>query len=300
MNEIFRLTGIVSRAVAVPGTSASSSVRPRLADTVVLGMPQLCMNGLSETWLLKELGHRHWFMLANAAGMSVPDFRDKTGEPVYAAFCAISITGGDLGSARENDLLGMTSSLVRLSRTQIGSQHSLTIDGRPIGFVEMVSTFVVRDSGGGNHNVVRVAVDGLPPAPLELQRGGIAAIAAAFRAGRGTRHFGFDCNSNDTVARFEFDPCPNQDFNGAGFLYFTSFVAFVDRAEWMFDRDNALMATTVRRDVFFTGNVDPGESVCVAVIERRATSNGFSHHCCLTRCSDGIVLAYAFTEKQFV
>jgi hypothetical protein len=35
------------------------AARAALADVVVLGMPHLCLSGLSETWLLKECGQRN-------------------------------------------------------------------------------------------------------------------------------------------------------------------------------------------------------------------------------------------------
>ena len=54
-----------------------------MPDAVVLGMPHLCMTGLSETWLLKECGHRHWLLLAEAAGLAAPDFRDPAGDPIF-------------------------------------------------------------------------------------------------------------------------------------------------------------------------------------------------------------------------
>src|SRR5215470_5314409 len=89
--------------------------QPALTHTVVLGMPHLCLNGLSETWLLKECGHRHWFLLADAAGLAVPDFRDEAGEPIYAAFLAISLREGALDAAREHDELAFSSRLWRTS-----------------------------------------------------------------------------------------------------------------------------------------------------------------------------------------
>jgi probable biosynthetic protein (TIGR04098 family) len=42
-------------------------------------MPQLAYTGLSENWLIKECGHRHWEALAGDAGRSAPDFVDEDG-----------------------------------------------------------------------------------------------------------------------------------------------------------------------------------------------------------------------------
>ncbi len=98
-------------------------------DTIILGMPHLAIGGISETWLLKELGHRHWQMLAQAAGRSVPDFQDSDGRAVYAAFNAVSLRNLDLAAAQENDPLGIASELMRLSRDSV-SQLAQIVSGQ--------------------------------------------------------------------------------------------------------------------------------------------------------------------------
>src|SRR6266571_179057 len=100
-----------------------------LPNVIVLGMPHLCLGGLSETWLLKECGHRHWLMLAQAAGRALPGFRDAAGDPVYAAFVAVSVRDGELDAAREHDELGFASRLTRISRTRFMSVHRLSVRG---------------------------------------------------------------------------------------------------------------------------------------------------------------------------
>lgn len=274
---------------------------PALRESVLLGMPQLSLSGLSESWLLKDLGHRHWMLLARLAGRAVPDFRDADGAPVYAAFCALSVKDADFAALGENDRLTIVSDISRVSRTQSASRHRLSVAGKPVGEVELVSAFVRRASGGGNHSVARVALDAFPP-PVAPRMGGLASLAADLRAGRRTRHFGFDLHAAEaeTSAAFEIDPCPAQDFNGAGFLYFSSFVGFVDRAEWHFDGRRAARATravTLARDVFFHGNIDPGERLRVRWLATRRGEGRLVHRCLLERAGDGTRLAEAFTLR---
>lgn len=254
---------------------AAQSVLP---DTIVLGMPHLCASGLSESWLLKELGHRHWYLLAEAASMSAPEFRDEKGGPVYAAFCSVSITCGEFGAARENDLLTLASRLIRVSRTQVASCHRIAIHGRSIGLVEMISTFVRRGAAGTNRSVARVAVEGLPAIGHDTRREGMNSRRSEAQPRR-------------QVATFLFDPCPSQDFNGAGLLYFTSFIAFLDRAEWLFDRRLALAASTVERAVAYRGNVDPGERIRVSLFDPWEEQGRFGHGSRLERAEDGTILA---------
>jgi probable biosynthetic protein (TIGR04099 family) len=281
-----------------PDALLSEIAAPTLRESVLLGMPQLSLSGLSESWLLKDLGHRHWMLLARLAGRAVPDFRDADGAPVYAAFCALSVKDADFASLGENDRLTIVSDISRVSRTQSASRHRLSVAGKPVGEVELVSAFVRRASGGGNHSVARVALDAFPP-PVAPRTNGLAALAADLRAGRRARHFDFDLHAaeDETSAAFEIDPCPAQDFNGAGFLYFSSFVAFVDRAEWHFDGRRAARAVTLARDVFFHGNIDPGERLRVRWLAARRGEGRLVHRCLLERAGDGARLAEAFTLR---
>ncbi len=267
-----------------------------------LGMPHLNAQGVSENWLLKELGDRHWLLLAHMAGHGVPEFRDELGNPVYAAFCAISIEGAQLDLAQENDLLTVTSSVVRLSRTQIASRHVLAIGSRPLGTVEMISTFV-RRMGDGNHSVARYAVGGLPVQTETGIGASLAANAAAHRNGRLKSYQGFDLEHETAIVRYSFAPVPSLDFNGAGFLYFASFQAFVDRAEWAFAMESGIQdqitrATTTNRTLFFTANLNPKEEIEIAVMAMPMTQRGtLSHHCRMYNKATRELIAEVFTVK---
>ena len=57
--------------------------------TTLTGMPQLSYGGLSENWLLKECGDRHWWNLAGQLGFANPNFHDALGNRLYAAFTAV-------------------------------------------------------------------------------------------------------------------------------------------------------------------------------------------------------------------
>ncbi len=157
--------------VVVSPEALLAEAAPTIAESVLLGMPQLSLSGLSESWLLKDLGHRHWMLLARLAGRPVPDFRDVDGAPVYAAFCALSVKDADFARARrERPARPSSSDISRVSRTQSASRHRLSVAGKPVGEVELVSAFVRRANGGGNHSVARVALDAFP-APGDAANG---------------------------------------------------------------------------------------------------------------------------------
>jgi probable biosynthetic protein (TIGR04099 family) len=269
-----------------------------LPDVIVLGMPHLSLAGLSETWLLKECGHRHWFQLAAAAGLARPDFRDEAGEPIYAAFLGVSLRDAALDAVRENDELVIASQLVRISRTQFTSIHRLSVRTRPLAEVVMTSTFVKRAQKGRNHSIVRVEVPSLAPLEPAPHITAFTAEAATLRSNRWCTHLGFERSKAAVLDRFVIDPCPGQDFNGADFLYFASFQAFVDRAEWAFFRPDAPFPTTCRRDIVYRGNIDPGECVVASLLQVRREQGEFGHWYRLERAQDNFAIADIFTLRR--
>jgi probable biosynthetic protein (TIGR04099 family) len=272
---------------------------PALSDEIVLGMPHLCLGGISETWLLRECGHRHWFLLAQAAGRAVPDFRDDEGDPVYAAFIAVAVREARFDAAREHDALEFRSRLTRISRTRFMSVHAIAVRGRPLGEVVMTSLFVKRMEAGRNRSIARVEVPGLPPVVASREFADYQETVAALRRDSWNEHLGFVRADAPVIDRFVVDPCPAQDFNGADFLYFSSFQAFVDRAEWAFFRPLDPRTTTRRRDLVYHGNIEPGDRVAVVLRAQRHDAMGVDHWCRLERESDAMPIADVFTLRRF-
>jgi probable biosynthetic protein (TIGR04099 family) len=276
---------------------AGAPAVPALSDEIVLGMPHLCLGGISETWLLRECGHRHWFLLAQAAGRAVPDFRDDEGDPVYAAFIAVTVREARFDAAREHDSLEFRSRLSRISRTRFMSVHAISVRGCPLGEVVMTSLFVKRMEAGRNCSIARVEVPGLPPIVSSREFTGYEEAVATLRRDSWKEHLGFIRSDATVLDRLVIDPCPAQDFNGAGFLYFSSFQAFVDRAEWAFFRPHVLRATTRRRDIVYHGNIDPGDRVVVLLRAVRHREGAIDHWCAVVRESDASPLASVFTLR---
>jgi len=276
-----------------------TSLRPPLMpDSVVLGMPHLCMGGLSETWLLKELGHRHWSMLALACRRIVPDFHDADGEPIYAAFTAVQIRDAEFCTLKQHDSLAFSSEIFRISQSQFTSVNCLSVNGKPVGTVELTSIFVKRTQKGHNRSIARSVVDNLPPISSSSSKNQFAATAAAIRNNRWHEHMGFKRAEATKGERLVIDPCPSQDFNGVNLLYFATYQAFIDRAEWAFFRPIESELSTVRRDLIYRGNVEPGERVVVMLLGSRRSTVGLTHWCRIERESDAAPLADVFTVRK--
>jgi probable biosynthetic protein (TIGR04099 family) len=271
--------------------------KSRMPDAVVLGMPHLCTIGLSETWLFKECGHRHWLLLAEAAGLAAPDFRGPAGDPIYAAFLSVSIREAAFETVREHDRLVFASRLARMSRTRFMSTHRLFVRGRPVGEVTMTSTFVWRTRRGDNHSIARIEVPALRHLALDPGAIADATETATLRSSHWQTHLGFERAKTRVIDRFVIDPCPGQDFNGADFLYFASYLAFVDRAEWAFFRQHRPLPATRRRDVIYRRNVDVGERVIASLVQFRRDAHRLDHWYRLEREADGAIIAEIFTLR---
>jgi probable biosynthetic protein (TIGR04099 family) len=271
-----------------------------MAPSILLGMPQLCRGGLSETWLLKDIGHRHWTLLAYALGQSVPEFQDAQGAAVHAAFNAVALRRGDLRAARANAVLHVASDLTRLSNTQFRSLHCLSTEGRVVAEVEVISVFVKRLVPGVNRSAASAAPLGLPPPVGRFPLAGFAAAAAELRAERWHTHFGFKRDEGRAQAELVIDPCPDQDFNGVGFLYCAMFQSFVDRAEWHFFRMTDRALSTRRRDIVYRGNIEVGDRIVISLMAVRRDDRLLTHWCRLTREGGGETLADIFTDRELV
>jgi probable biosynthetic protein (TIGR04099 family) len=261
------------------------------------GMPQLNANGLSENWLLKECGDRHWRGIAQSLGQAQPEFRDALGHKVYAAFTLVRIRASRLEQIGENDAFSISSQCLPVGRAQHYSQHRLQAQGQPAAQVEMLSAFVRRAQPDSNRSVVRAA---MAEASVSEPDPELWAAADAFvRRGRAHRAMEI-APATEPSFTLDFTPCPNSDFNGADLLYFSAFQSMVDRAEWawMLHTQPPGRPTALReRELVFHGNVDMGDSVRIQLHAQAAEHGALRHHSTLQRQSDGACIARVFTRK---
>lgn len=257
------------------------------ASVVVVGMPELVPGGLCETWLLKTCGHRHWLMLARAFGQLEPDFRDAAGRRLYPSFVALRLDEARLDAVQEGARLIFEGDLVRISRTRFMSRQLVLCNGRPVARIEMISVFVFRESEGCNERIAR----GLPAgAQCLLPEAALPALALRHHDVRRLQAASPECLA---LRPYRLDPCPLTDFNGAGFLYFASFQAFLDRAHWHWHRDAG--STTLTREIHYFGNAGAGVPLAVECLEALPGSEWTE--CRVRRLSDEATIAFASTRR---
>jgi probable biosynthetic protein (TIGR04099 family) len=262
-------------------------------------MPQLAASGLSESWLLKTCGHQHWKVLASMFGLAAPDFHAADGSKLYAAFTAVRLRDADLAQAREHGRFTIETRVERVSRTQFRSRHALSADGAECGALEMLSVFVRRAVEGVNRSVERAIPSGRPvPFDPTADADALAKLAHDFRKACWSQAHGLHRERGRELATHVFQPCPHTDFNGADFLYFASFQAFLDRAEWDWFGGPTAAAQSRQRDIFFYGNVEIGEAVRLTLRAAETGPGRLVHWVEFTELMNGRRLADAISVRE--
>ncbi|MCM2474491.1 DNA gyrase [Rhizobium sp. CG5] len=261
------------------GVRSRALVEAALCPQILLGMPHLTPFGLSRTWLLKELGHRHWLLLAGRLGLDDADFRTPDGNEAYAAFSALKIDAR-LSRGRPNAVLTIRSNLYRVSDTRTESLHALQIDGHDIGTVVLQSVFVAR-TGQDNRSIRRSLVRHFRtegPVAESLLTEDIAALRL--------------CNEPDGLPEREmsFQPCPFEEFNGAGLLYFAEYVGLMGRAFCQWEGQAAAQRLDRPLAVLFSGNINQGEKLRIGLY---STCDQKQASRCVIQRPDGSVLVRA-------
>ena len=288
------------RSVSPRGLAVAPPTLHEAVRHFILGMPHLAHGGLSECWLLKECGDIHWQLLARHHDLPLPDFRDRDGNRLYAAFVGLRLLDARLHKVSEHNPLQIASSLSRTTRTRFVSSHAITSGRILVGRLEMASVFVRRLAPRDNYSVAR----SIPDCPdVENRHGKASDRMAADFPSRAVRSndasweiMGFRASDRAPSLRTTLAPCPYHDFNGADFLYFASFQALADRAEWAWEGHRGLL-TTRRREILYHGNVNVGDAVIAQRCALREHGAALAHWTELITARTGAKIADVFTLK---
>ena len=109
-----------------------------------INMPQMAMEGLSKSWLLKELGDMHWSMITKGLGSPSSELRDGSGNRLYATFTRIHYAfGRPLGAIGENTSLDLRGTIARFGAGTFVSDIAIGHVDAP-GEARLMSNFARR------------------------------------------------------------------------------------------------------------------------------------------------------------
>jgi probable biosynthetic protein (TIGR04099 family) len=284
-------------------TSSCNVLNERTAarmPTIRLGLPHLGLHGLSENWVLRECGHKHWNAIAAALERTSESTVDRNGNRLYAPIFALTVRG-PIRNFHEGDEVEMSlndSGFVSASR-YYSSQIVKNQTGTDAVIVDLLSVFVRRKKCGDNQSLFPSFPSRLPQSRKHTYRANsdVGNIDLSLRTAKN----GF-ADSDDDSAHFEYvySPSPIADFNAAGVFYFAEYPPLIDRAEWLLYRDLSLLRPkTLERQIAYFGSPNLGEDLRVELFPVQSRPEELRHIARVSEASSHRLLARAYTSKKF-
>ena len=329
--------GLASHRVLDAGRDdelVARALAPEAPRRIRLGMPHLDAGGLSENWLFRDAGDRHWEAIARHLGLATDEIRSESGERIYPTVVAVRARYDfPLARVRENDLFEAAVEVVPSGRACAHGRVVAAVSGQRGRFaLELLTTFAARSAGGG----LRMATLEPRLARRWIPVGGEPAIATIARAAR--RGEPVDdpfagpvmALAGPPLAALDYEPSPYAEYNGAGLLYFASYVTIADSAERRLvrqlgldryrradviglrnppraskgneTRDWALLTSAVRRDIFYYDNLPLGATLTASLMAFEEDCSGVTTRIRFSRGHDdgGRPMADIVTRRVFV
>jgi probable biosynthetic protein (TIGR04098 family) len=278
-----------------------------------VGMPQLNAGGLSEGWLLRHAGDLHWEAISRKLGVASDEIRGEESNRLYPTVVALRARYEvPLASVRENDVLDASAEVVSCGGACAHGRVVAAVSGRRLA-LELLTTFAARRPDGELRMALPAARLAARWAPVEPP----PALAGLARAARRRERLDDPFAGpwlevgQPPLGSMRHEPSPYADYNGAGLLYFASFATIADTGERQLVRrlglaprslpDWALATSTVRRDLFFYGNLPLGESLVVELLGLVWEGDAsVKTRVRLRRQRDGLVMADVVTRRALL
>lgn len=262
-----------------------------IEESVEIGMPQMAMGGLSESWLMRTLGDLHWRLIASALGTTPAAIYDCDGKRLVPVFTRIRFASTEpLAVWREGETLRLSASLSRLGAGLFFSRVEAAGEAERRISAELMSSFAARGAEGGNVDLVR--------GQARITDGCAATVLEEMPPfGLGYQERRRSAPKERILARSGYEMMPQYDINGLGMLYCAAYPMIAEIAQ-MRVQGGAAWATgtsTMERDVFYFANADAGDG-----LEWRLHSDpggdGLETEASIVR-SDGTTIAAIGTRK---
>lgn len=255
-------------------TTANTSSR-----TYTIGMPQMAMSGLGESWLFKEAGDLHWSMLGNFLGSSSAQIEDGAGNRLYATFARVQTKVDEtLHSFKENDTIKLTGQLSRFGANIFFSDQRLVGDKASIS-VNAMSSFAMYASAGDNTSLTRGSPFLSKPDTLpSLDK--LPSFAEDYKKERASQN-------DKNIFQTDYDIMSPHDINGVGLIYFAAYPSIFDICVERYEGKGFLTSTSVQsRDICYLSNADPDDILTIILHDRQEEADTITHKGSIHRASD--------------
>jgi probable biosynthetic protein (TIGR04098 family) len=297
------------RAAEPEGRTHCAPTLPEVPRQVRLGMPHLDAGGLSENWLFRQAGALQWEAIGQRLGVRPDALRDAAGVRLYPTVVAVRARyDAPLAAFAEDDTLAFAVEVVPCGRACAQGRIVAAAGGRRLS-LDVLTSFAAR----GPHGLRTTHLAPSLAQHWAFAGGAEPAIAALARAAR--RGHAVDdpfsgpilATQGPALGELTYQPSPWADYNGAGLLYFASYVTIADtaarqllRGRQHHDQDWALATSPVRRDVYYYDNLPLGAALTATLRLYDSDGTGVLTHVRLSRADDGRPMADVIARRAFV
>jgi probable biosynthetic protein (TIGR04098 family) len=279
----------------------------------LINMPQMALTGLSESWLMKEIGNCHWQMLSDDLGLKSDEILDEYGNRLYASFIRISFEGNSsIKDFRENEYLDIFGTIQQINSMIYHSKININCGNKSIKCL-LTTSFTSRESESDNtkltKGVPRTRDDGkigtiadMPSHVLEIikyKKAKIENVALNEHKINLTNEF---------IYKQIYNLNPYTDINGVGLLYYAAYPLISDVCELQFFNNSngskrhwALRSATVSRDIIYLGNCNIDDIIYYHLNSYKIIDdNRIALQSTLYRNSDNSAIAKIFAIKKMI
>jgi probable biosynthetic protein (TIGR04098 family) len=284
-------------------------------------MPQMHWGGMSENWLLKELGDMHWVMISDGLDVESDKLMDSNGERLYSSFVRLRWESStNLFTFKENQKISLDSKLSRYGNKMFFSDATVSLATNKIN-ASLMSVFSSRTAEDNKTlkkgtpllsetaNIKTFSkLPNFAKEYLEIKSKLFSATGKLENITIELSEVIFELNSKPLYSQ-EYTIEPYDDINGVGLIYFASYSKISDKCERNYfhaqnkgkgQKDWAANSSCLARDIFYFGNANPDEELVYHLeICRLTGENRIQLGSSLYRKSDGQLIAKIFTIKEF-
>jgi probable biosynthetic protein (TIGR04098 family) len=278
----------------------------------LVNMPQMALTGLSESWLMKEIGNLHWHMLCDDLGVKSNEIFDEFGNRLYATFVRITVEGNSsLKDFKENDYLHISGNIKQINSMLYCSTVKLDCAGK-LFVASLTTSFTSRDDDTDNTKLTKGVprkgnnkintISDMPKHVLEI-----------IKYKKSTIHNICLCDHNFdltdiSIFQQSYNINPYTDINGVGLLYYAAYPLISDVCELEYFNKTmhsqihwALRSATMSRDIIYLGNCNISDVIYYDLNSCQTLSaNKVALQSTLRRKSDNAPIAKLFTIKQML
>lgn len=280
---------------------------PQFQQDYVVNMPQMAIEALSENWLFKEIGDKHWEMLCAGLNANSFDLTDSMGNRLYATFVRIRLNmSSSLADFTENQNVKMKGYISRFGESMYFSNINFG-DGSTFVNADLMTTFSIRNASD-NKRLTKSQ-----PAPGQNTINALNAnpsfgdeyrlIKKQVKTSISFENYNFDI-SEDILFEREYELSPYHDLNGVGLLYFAAYPIINDICEashfnQKLEERWELNYFTSFKDILYYGNCNIDDSIIYRLHSyENIDDNHIKISSSLYRKSDNAVMAKIFSVKK--